>query len=717
MVLDFIKLEGKHLIDNLEARDINESDSKEKDHLLKQLDPKIRLDLENVLDDYNKLQTLLSYHPILINPELYLYYLNRIDVPLEDDVRILVLRRLTFHRMFDECWSTIISSSPSLQDLEEFVEVVTDELRLNGDIGFGWRAMTWALLMNPPSSNLKNLILETICTNVHLKKGHMHRLISLFDSYQIGAIKFNHCSYEEMVFIATKLDPQSNNYEIFEQCFMDVTNASKSTTEMSSGFVSAYVDYVKKNKLPIKYFDGNARYRSIIEVLCEKQHVFSLKDALCIINNDADYIFRPSYQNFKRRLTATKGEDLRAFSNYIFLNLILSPHFFEFVHAEISFLESANVARALFMALKLDTQDFELVLARISRDSFKFDYCRVAKLFVENERAFTSRDVLRIFRALKSNENIHLSSSLVLEMIHSMKISIHSIFWSSIGLLTDLNLNRAATLECLRFMLTKTPSQTKSIENLVKRLVLNILFSDLEHRQTKSTEEKKRRRLFHNTVRAAGQSISLMNTEDIAMMLNTVFKVTTKEIQPRIEKQYLIRNLVSEVLRFTIKKANKGRSAIEMIREIYFKTDFHDQTIYGTLVRLYVAAEPLLSLTVLEFFAAYKSYLSNDIIRHVITGILTSDLLTDTQKIKAFSEFRERQAALGYKGLIPVSSFIDLINLILNIADENQEFESIANQILNQTAYKKRIPRRIQDRWRYKNSHSKLKSVSPEDCM
>ncbi|RLV83273.1 hypothetical protein JA9_003147 [Meyerozyma sp. JA9] len=719
MVLDFIKSEGKHFIDNLESRDISEADAKEKDPLFEQLDPKIRLDLKNVLDDYNKLQTLLSYHPILINPELYLYYLNRIDVPLEDDVRNLVLRRLTFHRMFDECWSTIISSSPSLQDLEEYVEIIIEELRRNGDISFGWRAMIWALLSNPPSPNLKNSLLETICASVQLKKADMRRLSHLFDSYQIGAINFSHCSDEEKIFMITKIDPRSSNYEIIEQQIIDVTSPSNSRMRIGSGFVSAYVDYVKRNKLSIKYFEASARDASIIEVLRGRQDVFSLKDALCIIKDDTDYIFRKSYRNFRKKLIATKEEDMRAFSNLIFSTLILHPHFFEFVHAEITFLDPANIASALCVALKSNTQDFERIIAKISKDSTRFDLVRVAKVFVENAKVFTSTDVIRMIQALKSNENIHLSSSVVFGMIHKMKSSdfIHSKFWSSLSSLTELKLNRAVTLELLRFLLSKAPSQRQSIENLVQRLTSNFLFPDLKHSHNKSTEEKKRRRLFHNTVRAAGQSISLMKTEDIAMMLNLVFKVTSQETHAEVAKQYLIRNLISEVLRFTIKRADDERSAIEMIREIYLMIKFHDQTIYGTLVKLYVAAEPSLALLVLEFFATYKSYLSNDILRHVITGILSSKSLTDTQKIKTFSEFREKQSALGYKGSIPVSSFIELIDLILRIADKNQEFESIANRIIDQNTYKTRIPRKIQDRWRYKSSHLKSKSVSSEDCV
>lgn len=701
MVFEFLKNEGRNIMDNLEAREL-QLETVNDDHLFKKLDPRIRLEIDSILDDYNKLQALLSYHPLAIHPELYLHFLNKIQVPLEDDVRSLLLRRLTFHRLFDECWSVMLSDSPSLNDLEDSIEIIITELRLIGDLSFGGRSLLWSLYSNSTSPNLTNMLIESICKHLRVGNAYKIRLAYLYDALRSCSLEPEICTFDEQIFLISKLDPQGRYFNLFIKTLATVAESSIHDLLILPGILSGFWDIAASWKArDLLLADHYATINMLLRILSKSQEKLTLKDTMCIIEENYEYVFSPSYVVFQEKIVYHGTDGRRTFSNLAFPLLQTHDKFYEFMNAELSSLDASKIAEVLFMAIKSNQDAFKSIMLRLSNKSTKFDIKEIARSFFSNNDHLTVSDVEILYELLKDLRNITVSSFFVSEWIKSIKMATqYSLAINPRDFIPGFAITRTVTLEYIRMVLASSPPSMEKFEVLFNSL-LEDLASDLQHNLMNNALDKKKRRLFHNTARALGQTISLISTHDKVRILCNISNSIHEIAATSSTKAYLLKNITGEIFRFTIKNSRDERSAIEVLREIHSKIDYPDQTLYGAIVMLYISIDPLLSMVLLEHFKSCKSYLSNDIVRYILRGILSSGRLNDRQKVNTFLSFRKYQNDLGYKALIPKSTLIDLIDIILRLAADSNQYRDMANQIMAKNLYKKGIPLRIQEKWRH----------------
>ncbi|KAF6069690.1 hypothetical protein FOB64_002945 [Candida albicans] len=135
--------------------------------------PNLSNELKRSIDFENKLFTILSYDPILIDPRIYLHYyegvagLSLSSASLsETSLKKLYIERLLYHRKFHLCWQLFLDScnnsnnnNNTLNELDEFLEIIHNCLRNKSD---SYRFSLLDLIINLPQDINENNMLQQI---------------------------------------------------------------------------------------------------------------------------------------------------------------------------------------------------------------------------------------------------------------------------------------------------------------------------------------------------------------------------------------------------------------------------------------------------------------------------------------------------------------------------------------------------------------------------
>ncbi|RCK64984.1 hypothetical protein Cantr_00919 [Candida viswanathii] len=120
--------------------------------------PDLADDLQKSLGRENKLFTVLTYDPIIIDPRLYLHFINN-SIP--KDMKRLYFERLLYHRCYTACWSYFAEHHDTLSDLDDFLELINGILLRQGQYKF---AILDFVISLPPllNANLHNQIIDSL---------------------------------------------------------------------------------------------------------------------------------------------------------------------------------------------------------------------------------------------------------------------------------------------------------------------------------------------------------------------------------------------------------------------------------------------------------------------------------------------------------------------------------------------------------------------------
>ena len=129
--------------------------------------------MKRSIDFENKLFTILSYDPILIDPRIYLHYYEGVAglslssaSSSETSLKKLYIERLLYHRKFHLCWQLFLDScnnsnnnNNTLNELDEFLEIIHNCLRNKSD---SYRFSLLDLIVNLPQDINENNMLQQI---------------------------------------------------------------------------------------------------------------------------------------------------------------------------------------------------------------------------------------------------------------------------------------------------------------------------------------------------------------------------------------------------------------------------------------------------------------------------------------------------------------------------------------------------------------------------
>ena len=701
MVLDFIKLEGKHLIDNLEARDINESDSKEKDHLLKQLDPKIRLDLENVLDDYNKLQTLLSYHPILINPDLYLYYWNRIDVPLEDDVRILVLRRLTFHRMFDECLRNRHTEISTLDQIDEYVAIVLEELDKIKDSFYGIvQFIISARTMCSP--NVFSMIADTV----------FHKTGKAVEETKLSVIDSSH---------SDRRCVSSSCYNLLRDICHDII-ANGPAPEKVNQAVAKIASTPCLTKVP-----GWSRFLQPSVYL--QPHLsgngWKLPGPLCV--NVVDFLFLHNknsdltylYQVYKSKLMCGDHQAKQHIMTALCSRMINENDnmLYTAVKEQWHTITENVLTTAMVRLIKIDIRGKRLCQSILMSKQKGRD----KRAFIDLVSAFVNLLLIdspnskhsHLLQILSETRDRNLAGIILRHTIKDHRSNVNFTYELLKTVAThDVDFDPKPLIELGRAtLLCQTNIDSTLAEAYFSRLLasciktLNLSTTNIFHLDPLLDASYLSKARFHNRIREIGQFVSLLSREMRVQSIETVQLVLKKgDFMPSISpdfKDYISRCFLNEVMRFIVRNESiLVSSRITTLKDIQKSLTFDSSTVKGYICNIIVKHDPRYSIELLRDHSSCKAKLNNCIMSMIMSGILKAPHLDNEDKLKLFREFREVHKSLGYKSGVSRSVLIELINLILECAKADHSLQNLS-WVLPYAA-QRGVPYKFRKAWRLK---------------
>lgn len=146
-------------------------------NLIEQI-PNLSNELKRSIDFENKLFTILSYDPILIDPRIYLHYYDGIaslsfsssSISSETSLKKLYIERLLYHRKFHLCWQLFLDScnnnnnnNNTLNELDEFLETIHNYL-INKSGSYKFNLLD--LIINLPQNINENNMLQQIIDSI-----------------------------------------------------------------------------------------------------------------------------------------------------------------------------------------------------------------------------------------------------------------------------------------------------------------------------------------------------------------------------------------------------------------------------------------------------------------------------------------------------------------------------------------------------------------------
>lgn len=752
-LVNLIKQETKILADTLIIREseIQESDRAISDIVFEtvysKLDRKIKEDVERTADTYNKLSLILTYNPIVIHPLIYINFCN--STSLQNDTKKMILRRLAYHGKFEECWKIALNSIETLNDVDEYIETITDELKQNNNLEFGIYELLSACDKIVSNPSLKHTIIETICHSNDLDKDiffssmeYQNELknFETLEALENAKAKYLRCTipYFRLLYFKRRLKLALINdshcvqnvqiHEIVKHILQD-----KGIVE-TRGWVSSILSFSSIECLPndinllqTVYPLSNKSDSLFFEYFIEKCSAYDY-----IHVNDYDFLHilqhsRPEHINtiyllYRKSYNLDSSQMNSHIINYL-TRLMLITKNVDLITACIvecySLINDEILTSALVIIFKDSRENFKTLANKIKGSKNDTRKSKILNDFInkitlnEKENQISLDSLLYIVKRFNKSD---LASEIVLTMLSKIKskeIDQNITISFYMYIIRNIRVSSYVLVEMARCFLLKEKIfdeklLTEFFATLLRRIWNKEQIMKRNNREKQSDDfqdlfklaTKKERARFHNRIRALGQTLSLLEAKETAMIFNTLYKFifssSFRFVLSDYGKNYIIDSLVAETMRF-INKANKDTPKLGIIkmRDFLGGLCFESRSVQCALYKYMVEDEPLKCIKLLHTYENNKSYLSNDVMRSIMSGILHSPKLNDKEKLHLFRYFRTELINLNFKSTIHPSTAIELLNLVIGIAEKDPLKSIDSMRWVLEFANKKRIPKSI----------------------
>ncbi|CUM46012.1 unnamed protein product [Debaryomyces fabryi] len=754
-LINLIKQETKLLADALIIREseIPENNRVTNDVVFEveysKLDTKIKEDMERTADTYNKLVLILTYSPIVIHPLIYINFVNHVTTSLQNDTKKMILRRLAYHRKFEECWKIALNSIETLNDVDEYIETMTDELKQNNNLAFGIFELLSACDKIVSNPSLKHTIIETICHSNDLDKD------TFFTSLEYKNELDNFETLDALENAKAKYSRSTNPYfrllyfkRRIELALTADTNCIKSVQ------VQAAVKDILQNKEIVERQGWISSILSSSYVECLNNDINLIQDAYSISEkpeslffehffeeyskygyirvNDYDFLhilqylkpkhIKATYLLYKMSFNMNSSQLNSHIINYL-TRMILTTKDVDVMTTNIvdsyNLINDDILTSSLVAIFKNSKEHFKLIANKIKGSKGNTNKSKILADFI-NKIAFNKEENQISFDSLmyilKCFNKSDLASEIVLTLLPKMRkaeidqnISISFYMY----IIQNIRVSSYVLVEMARnFLLKERIFDEKLITEFLSTLLHRvwnkeqIMKRNNREKQSDDFQElfklasKKERARFHNRIRALGQTLSLLETKETAMVFNTLYKFIFSNsfqfVASDYGKKYIVDSLIEETMRF-INKANKEtpKAGIIKMRDLLGELCFDSRSVQCALYKYMVEDDPMKCIKLLHTYENNKSYLTNDVMRSIMSGILHSPRLNDKEKLHLFKYFRTELLNLNFKSTIHPSTAVELLNLVISIA-EKDPIKSIDSMgwVLD-FANKKRIPKSI----------------------
>lgn len=705
-VLDFLKNEKDLLAKTLTASPTILFRSEGVDA---KLDYAIQKQLDDMLDIHNKLVKLLSFHPSMVDSNFYLHLFSQLDSPLDSESFHLLLRRLTYHNNFSACWYVIMQNLSTLNDIEDAVDTMIKEVKNSNNYIFGVYHILLGSRMNPQSHNVFNNVFDLVMYKCKIDPNAILKSFQYLDHRNIQspprAISSLDNIYIHLIHCQSHILKYNENW----------TNGSSSDlnlllkTEIDGKEFWAYSGWL--HLLLILISSINPKLLMYLETtILSGSAVLNGPDFLIFLKKspELDDAYK-IYQAYTKFVSVVDRGILNELARRI-LGKSGTEELLSILSSQFDFLDSDIIQTILTRIYDQNSKElFNVCLLIISKYSYKDAAVleEFMKFFKLKNNISVYSDFLDAIKDLELFENA-LKQTLGVIKNEKFKDGLES-FFSDLGRFPKL-LGRLY-LEMFRTVLLHAELFEKSIiQNLYRGLLSSIwnVGKITQNRSKESTKvshhyiytisRKSDKSRLHNNLRALSQCISLIDESKISQIFN-IFQNT--ELNFYDHKNYILNTIITETMNF-IFRGDRSLKSVATIRSILSQLQFQSITTKSLSYKFEVMEDPQVSFRLLDDYVDKKSALSNDVLTSISLGILYSNKIEKSERLVVFKKFRSTLKQLGYHNRICTKETIELMNLLLEVAELNPNINLGEVRSFINVNKKTALPQKIIKRWNKK---------------
>ena len=679
-IVKFLKQESQALRHSLT------DDSGAMQSILDELDPALALRLQRELDDSNKLFVLMSYNPVYIDPEIYLYFYDQVD-SMDIESKNLLYRRLLFHQKYDTCWDMFNSSYTSINDVEEFLDLCINELKSLNNLTFGLLELITASQNPQLCGDFRALVLETICFKLKLNKDLIDNCISVHQDLE--ALDTSEEIAEYRTANAASFTHLYINHIYLKRLFLLMTQEGK--LDLEQRFFDILIDYPDITSRPgwLALTGPKFPLSSFIQPKLHnkpRQNGYKLSnitlnelDIIYCINSGANIDFDTIYDIYSNSKKVDSVE--KPVINGIFSVLIEGGSYELFksrLVEQAQTLQKDLLVRS-FTRLLDNTTDFQQIGHRFETllpRSYMLDIMTKSIEMKYNE-GYELDNTAELIRACNTLDNRTKLIRTILKYVKNDDEQKMVRFYRDI--IKDIK-STQILLEVMRNMILRNDMIDKSV---ICTIFDKILHNGISKRPVSKEEVSRDFQLMyhhatpaerahcHNSLRAMGQMFSLIGAQDFCRVITILHHHIGRfdYCHSPYGKNYIYTNIVKETMRF-IDRGNDMKTAIFKMRDILGSLQCNATVIRGYIFKLMVKQDPSKSIKLLQFYQQKKSSLSN-LIPYIISGIFETGMLSDNRKIQLFDMFLTQLNELGYRHKITLTTAHQLLKLVTSSPELN----------------------------------------------
>lgn len=705
-VLDFLKNEKDLLAKTLTASPTISFPGEGTDA---KLDYTIQSQLDDMLDIHNKLVKLLSFHPSVVDSNFYLHLFSQLDSPLDSESFHLLLRRLTYHNNFSACWYVIMQNLSTLNDIEDAVDTMIKEVKNSKNYLFGVYHILLGSRINPQSHNVFNNVFDIVMYKCKIEPNAILKSFQYLDHRNIPSL-------------SGAISMSDNVYIHLIHCQSHILKYNENWTDKNSYDLNLLLN----TKIGGKKFLTYSGWLHLLLILIGSLNLRLLRYLESTILSGNTVLNGPDFLIFLKK--APRLDDAyKIYQAYIKSVPVVDRGILnELARHNLEQSDSKELVRILDSQFdSLDSDIIQMILTRIydknSKEFFnvclliisKYS-CKDTAVLPEFMKFFKLKDQIFVYidflSAIEDLELFETALKQTLAIIKSGDFSDDLVpFFSHLS--NFPNILGKLYVEMFRTVLLHAELfETNIIQNLYRGLISSIWNVDkitrkrslettkISHQYIYSISGKLDKSRLHNNLRALSQCISLMNEYKISQIFD-IFHNT--ELDFYDDKNYILNTIVTETMNFIFRR-DQSLESVSSIRNILSRLQFLSIIIKSLSYKFEVMEDPQLSFRIIEDHVHKKSAVSNTVLTSISLGILYSNRIKKSERLIVFKRFRSTLKELGYHNRICTKETIELMNLLLEVAelDPNINLAEVRSFInFNKKNY---LPQKIIKRWNKK---------------
>ncbi|KAK6458810.1 uncharacterized protein RJT20DRAFT_131967 [Scheffersomyces xylosifermentans] len=706
-IVNFIKQESKVFAKSLDSSLELYGEPGEEDFRAV-LDPRLQTELDSALDYHNKLFIILSHNPISIPPQAYLYFLDRIETPLEGKSRSLLLKRLLYHQQYHTCWKICMDTYTSLTDLEDFLDLASASLTENNCFKFGFTNLLLASQSAVPNQRLHNHILDAMSFKFGIDRARIQAVLEFsLDIETIQTLEdlnsfkkrnedsILHDVVFEMIYLRKYFLLMENRssmsvgecYNVLQGREALLTTPGWLTSISPPFWMSSVLIHTSKVSFPTPAI-ASIMVESINHNLQSIKHIqINESDAVYILRSQGKLKAYNIYSLYSASCKNTNSN--KAIINILMKQILCQPHYVQLrsiLYRHYQELDEIILITALHKVLEESKTDFVEISRKMFKKKSQTQRLAISKSLIKSVVAnqFPIDELSKIILVFHSMDKSGKVLEVLLKSIERHNYSENDFyrFYSHIVESSEIRSTKSLLEVNRSCVLRHGLINANVLGTILERILHMSLRKDVILKRNPPTHKKppkgfqklhllatiKERAAFHNSLRAMGQTFSLLTAEEIALVIDIIRKYVYSSsfnfTKDKWGKEYILRNITSETLRF-VDRASKqdSKTTILKLRDILSHVNGDSLEIRGHLFKVIVRDDPIKAIKLIQFYKDRKSGLGG-VMKFMISGILTTERLDRNQKLQFLDKFLSELKLLGYRYRIRQSTGHELVSIL-----------------------------------------------------